>query len=615
MITKMTKYSFILLSSMNDEFLTKLQELGLVDITRSVKAIDEKSSEMIARGEDIRKLSESLAKTDFTGDPDSVKISDRARSYDFSASGYDKAAEYHSEFINELSDLEKDHAEALGNARLSKIWGEFKSESIARLEDAGLTLNFHCVPAKKFDSAWEQQWPLQVIAQDEKKVWFVSVSRTGEEPAPFELVKKPEHDEEWYMSRASELADKIIDAKAKLQALAGCTGNLDKEYSGLATDIDKYLASATSVTAAENLITVYEGFAPEENREELCKAFDEMDFWYGAEDAVSSDNPPIALNNNRFVKNFEVLTDLYGRPQYDEFDPTPYISIFFLLFFAFCMGDLGYGLILILASFLLKKTAGFGKFSTLVLYLGIATSAIGFFFHTFFSTEMLNWAWIPESVKSVMLPSKIMGYDGTMVLSLIVGIFHLCVAMVVKAIYATRKTSFMESLGTWGWTLLIVGGVILAGIGFTGVMDASVTKWLVIALGVISAIGIFPMNNIHRSPLVNIGSGLWDTYNTATGLLGDVLSYLRLYALGLAGMYLGIAFNTLGMQCLGENPGVGSWIGCIAVVIVGHTLNIAMAALGAFVHPLRLNFLEFFKNSDYSGKGVNYNPLSNRNIN
>ena len=142
-----------------------------------------------------------------------------------------------------------------------------------------------------------------------------------------------------------------------------------------------------------------------------------------------------------------------------------------------------------------------------------------------------------------------------------------------------------------------------------GVLDKELTKWIVIVLGVISALGIFLLNDLHRNPLLNIGSGLWETYNTVTGLLGDVLSYLRLYALGLAGAMLGKAFNDIGAMILGDGSSVVMWIPFVLVVLIGHTLNVAMAALGAFVHPLRLNFLEFFKNSGYEGNGRNFNPL------
>jgi vacuolar-type H+-ATPase subunit I/STV1 len=142
---------------------------------------------------------------------------------------------------------------------------------------------------------------------------------------------------------------------------------------------------------------------------------------------------------------------------------------------------------------------------------------------------------------------------------------------------------------------------------FLPLMDKAVTKWVIIGLGVLSALGIFFLNDLHRNPLKNFGSGLWETYNTATGLLGDVQSYLRLYALGLAGAKLGEAFNAIGTQALGDG-GVG-WVWFILIVVIGHVLNIAMCILGAFVHPLRLNFLEFFKNSGYEGSGRTYKPL------
>ncbi|MBQ2482883.1 MAG: hypothetical protein II511_04110 [Bacteroidales bacterium] len=159
--------------------------------------------------------------------------------------------------------------------------------------------------------------------------------------------------------------------------------------------------------------------------------------------------------------------------------------------------------------------------------------------------------------------------------------------------------------------MLIVGGVIVGAIALGANLDKSLVKTIVIVLGIVSAIGIFLLNDIHRNPLKNIGSGLWETYNTVTGLLGDVLSYIRLYALGLAGGMLGAAFNQLGGMLLPEDGGFSvMWIFFILIVVFGHVLNLAMCCLGAFVHPLRLNFLEFFKNSGYEGSGKTYKPLT-----
>ena len=130
--------------------------------------------------------------------------------------------------------------------------------------------------------------------------------------------------------------------------------------------------------------------------------------------------------------------------------------------------------------------------------------------------------------------------------------------------------------------------------------------------GVGSAIGTTIAGNAAEGALKNIAPGLWETYNTATGLLGDVLSYLRLYALGLAGGMLGKAFNDIAAMTVGDGSfGVG-WLAFAVIFLVGHALNLAMCCLGAFVHPLRLNFLEFFKNSGYEGKGRMYRPITNK---
>ena len=356
------------------------------------------------------------------------------------------------------------------------------------------------------------------------------------------------------------------------------------------------------------MVTTYTGFAPEENEKELCEALDRMDVVYIKDAAVREDNPPIKFKGNMFTRMFSVLTDMYGRPSYDEFDPTPYISVFFTLFFAMCMGDAGYGLVLLIAGLGMKKMLG--SLAPLVTVLGGATLVMGIVLHTFFGMDISTVSWVPDWLKACMITGTVAGYDAQMLFSILIGVVHLCVAMLLKAVYACRRHGFLNSLGTLGWTLLLVGGVIVGGFFLLGVIDAALTKWIVIVLGGISAVGIFILNDIHRNPLINIGSGLYETYNTVTGLLGDVLSYLRLYALGLAGGMLGSAFNSLGTSLLDINvPGLNI-LGCGLILVFGHVLNLAMCCLGAFVHPLRLNFLEFFKNSGYEGEGRVYRPLS-----
>ncbi len=572
MISKMTRYGFILLSGDKEAFISRLQEIGLVDITRSEKPVDERSAALLQRAESHRQI-------------------------------IGKAEAHLTEIEREIAAFEKE-ADAL------RPWGEFDASGMKALEQAGYKLHFYAVPAKKFKAQWAEEYPVQVIAE-KPLVHFVAVLPAGaDNPLPVPEIPEPARSYKAAEADAERLREVLRKETAKVEDLRARSEEFEADTQRDIAALDAYLATVAANPAAENTIVTYTGYAVSDSDAALKEQLDGLDAYWYAEPAKVEDAPPIALKNNRFVRMFEVLTDMYGRPSYDGFDPTPFLSVFFLLFFALCMGDAGYGIILIILGILLGRSKGMKDLSPLVITLGVGTVVVGFFLHTFFSMNIAEWP-LFEPVKGIFLPDKIAGYDGAMVLSLIIGVLHVCLALIIKTIQATRNHGFLHSLGTWGWTLLIVGGVIVGAFALAGVIDAALTKWIIIGLGSVSALGILFFNTPGRNPLINFGSGLWDTYNTATGLLSDVLSYLRLYALGLAGAMLGYAFNDLGKMILGDG-GVGNWIFFIVILVIGHTLNIAMCALGAFVHPLRLNFLEFFKNSGYEGTGRNFRPLTNK---
>ena len=586
----MTKYNFILLSGDVEDFLKKLQGVGVMDITRSTKPVDEKSETLSSKAGNYRKA---------------LSLLKNVQPAEFADKVYGDLASNVIETVNEkeiataqLYQLQKDMEERLP-------WGQFDIKNIKKLEEQGLKLHFYKVKTSNFDPAWNENYALSEISNDGTSTYFVVVSDDENYEFPLKELPAPDSDCTAIDKKINELIYEIEKKDHHLAELKCHEKDIQNELDKTLLKLDLHLAHISGTKAAEDYITVFEGFAPAEKEAELKEMLDREEVLYFVEKAKVDDNPPIKLKNNKFVSMFEILTDMYGRPKYNEFDPTVFISIFFMLFFAFCMGDAGYGLVLIGASLALKKALG--KIAPLGITLGIATTVIGLLFHTFFSTDMLTWSIIPEAVKKCMVPSQIAGFDGTMVLAIIVGIVHICLAMIVKTYQATKVKGFFNSLGTWGWTLLIVGGVIVGGLALIGVIDSAITKWIIIGIGILSALGIFFLNDLHRNPLKNVGAGLWETYNTATGLLGDVLSYLRLYALGLAGAKLGEAFNAIGLQALGD--GGAGWIWFILIVVVGHVLNVAMCILGAFVHPLRLNFLEFFKNSGYEGTGRKYNPL------
>ncbi len=605
----MTKYSFVLLSGEAEGFLRKLEDLGVVDITRSEKPVDEKSAKLLKESEDCKKAISSLEAMEFGSDPDKTKFKP---SWDYEVNDPLELFEKVSTLEKQLkSDIDAYYKEVED----IRAWGYFDSEVLDDLESQGLRIRFYKVPKKSYDPSWSTEYAIQEIADDGHHVWFVTVSDDPAYSFPIQDLPRPRND---YKAAESLLADsegELIACKGLLYTLQDYIPQLKVRQDKTQATLQRYLAKAGAGKAAEDHITTFEGFAPAGEEERLCKAFDSMaDVIYLKEEAVKEDNPPIKLKGNWFTRMFTVLTDMYGRPDYDEFDPTPYLSVFFLLFFAMCMGDAGYGLALIVIGLLLRRSKGMKDIAPLVSTLGVGTFVIGIVMHTFFGYDISQVSWVPGWLKKCMVTGNIAGFDANMVLSVLIGILHLSLAFILKAIYATKKKGFLNSLGTWGWTLLIVGGVIVGGISLTGALSSTVTKWIIIALGVISAIGIFLLSDIHRNPLKNIAPGLWETYNTATGLLGDVLSYLRLYALGLAGGMLGKAFNDIAAMTVGDGSFGFGWIAFALIFLVGHALNLAMCCLGAFVHPLRLNFLEFFKNSGYEGKGRTYRPITNKQI-
>ena len=387
---------------------------------------------------------------------------------------------------------------------------------------------------------------------------------------------------------------------------------MEQEYKETLQQIDWQRVTLNTDTVAEGALKVVEGFCPIDQTAALDTMLQKQNIYFQAEDPTEDDNTPIKLRNNWFTRMFECFTGMYGMPTYGEFDPTPILAPFYLLFFAMCMGDAGYGLVLIAFGLLVhyKKLniIMFEGLGPIITTLGVGTAVVGLFLGTFFGIPLAQADWYPEALKGIIVQGTVMGYDAQMVLAICIGVFHICLAMVVKAICYTKRFGFKENISTWGWLLLVVGGLSALILLMLFNAPAEVTKWTLIGIAGVSALGIYIFNKPGRNPLLNIGAGLWDTYNMATGLLGDVLSYVRLYALGLAGGMLGGAFNDLGLMVLGENP-TWQWVGFVLILLIGHVLNVAMSALGAFVHPLRLTFVEYFKNSGYEGKGVAYQPF------
>ncbi len=585
MITKMKKYTFLVFHRDYETFLEQLRTLGVVHVTEkaSGQADDKQLQELLQKADSLRK-------TIANGAPDQL--------------------------LQERTNLEQRIAATQKEASRMQVWGDFSQQRMQQLRDAGYQLRFYTCSKKQYQAEWGIE-----ITTIGSLTYFVQVLKEGD------TVELPDACQEQTLNEKSS-ADLQKDVEALNGLLVAQNTRIDlwakqnipvlqQQLNETLQQIDWQRVHLNTDTLADGSLKLLEGFCPVDKVEALNTLLEQQHIYYQAEDPTEEDNTPIKLHNNRFTKMFECLTGMYGWPTYGEFDPTPILAPFFLLFFALCMGDAGYGILLIIIGQLIAhdklKIQMFEGLGPIITALGVGTMVVGFFLGTFFGISLPDASWVPQGLKDIMITGQVevLGtkYEIQMLLALAIGVFHICLAMTVKALCFTKRYGFKQTASTWGWLLLIVGGIIIAVLMLTHLFSAEVAEWAFIIVGAISALGIFIFNTPGRNPLINIGAGLWDTYGMVTGVLSDVLSYIRLYALGLAGGMLGAAFNDLAMSLTGS---IGGWIGCVLILILGHILNLALSSLGAFVHPLRLSFVEYFKNCGYEGKGTLYQPFTNK---
>ena len=614
MITKMNKLTLLVYHKEYIDFLQRLRQVGVVHIVeRKSGAVEnpevEKQMALIARYKRTIKRLERCA----------VENLQPAKGVDGAMAAIEKCDTLLAEIEQRkgiLQTLDKDAA-ALAP------WGEFDVTTIEKLESAGYDIRFFISPAKNFCQEWVDEYNAIVVAEQASRLYFVTVTpKHVVVDIDAEVAKLPDASLSALESEKERVEQQIEAFNAELDKLAVAELNtLRAANDALMHDLEFMKVALDGEKVSGDKLVLLEGWAPEENLAELKAMLDESGAFYDVRPVRRGDEAPVKLKNNAFTRMYEMLTKMYGMPSGTDFDPTPILAPFFSLFFAFCMGDAGYGLILILMGFILKKKlkSDLAGMMNLVITLGIFTTLIGAVLGTFFGMSLLSDFDLPEKIRLFIIAGDIelfgSTYDKQMILALGIGVVHISIAMTVKAINNTVFYGFKESLSAWGWWLVVVGGAVLGTLTFLSAIPAEVSKWAFIGIGSVGALGIYIFNNLRRNVFANIGAGIWDTYNMASGLLGDVLSYIRLFALGLAGGMLGQTFNSLALMLVDGKEGLGAvvgWVGFGLIIIFGHTLNIAMSCLSAFVHPLRLTFVEYFKNAGYEGKGVEYKPFKDK---
>ncbi len=595
MIVKMHKYTFLVFYKEYKTFLESLQQLGVLHVVEKNENIRDEIKQKYVQINQFEKTIQFLEKRE-------NKQTQNIHQEDGTKIMHEIVAKQ-----NELEVLELELDETKKKFQKAKLWGNFSPEIIQKLEDNNIHFRLLIASKKKYLDLIHAEVSVELISEQGNLVYFVLIQKGSEEiTIDADEVELPE-------LPSSEIEKKITETEIKIKHInedfdihAGCSIATLEQYKNKNFNSLKFenVIFNTSVEADEKLM-VLEGWVPATEKANIDDFLQKNSVFYVTEKATLKDKVPILLKNNRFSKLFEPVGSMFSLPAYSELDLTVFFAPFFMMFFGFCLGDAGYGLLFIVGAGLykLKAKKEVKPYLSLIQFLGFATVIFGSISGTLFGINLID-AEIPliANYKSLFLnPDKMFN------LALLLGGLQIIYGLFIKAINQIKQYGFSYSLATFGWLIVILGNIIYTILTTYEIVTQNKT----IIYFILSAGGFFIL--FFSDPEINIfariGKGVWDIYSTVTGIFGDLLSYIRLFALGLSSAILGFVINDIAMQILGASKIIGP-VFFVIFLVLGHTLNILISSLGSFVHPMRLTFVEFYKNAGFRGGGEEYKPFS-----
>ena len=607
MITKMKKLTFLVYHKEYEEFLNSLRELGVVHIVEKQQG----AADNTELQENIRLFNRLAATLKLLQNQKHEKNAVIATEGGTATRGM--------QVLDEVDALQTEHGKLSQQLQsyakekeVLEVWGNFEPTGIQKLKDAGYIIGFYSCSEGNYKEEWETEYNAMIVNRISSKVFFVTVTKAGQEvDLDVEQAKLPAYS----LSRLEALYDTTEQAiegnEKKLVALSETDiPSLKAALKELQSQIEFSKVVLSSEQTAGDKLMLIEGWTPAYSKVEIEAYLNDAHVYYEITDPMPGDNVPIRLNNKGFFAWFEPICKLYMLPKYNELDLTPFFAPFFMVFFGLCLGDSGYGLFLFLGAtayrLLAKKvTPSMKSIISLIQVLSASTFFCGLLTGTFFGANIYDLDWpIVQRLKHAVL----MDNNDMFRLSLILGVIQILFGMVLKAVNQTIQFGFKYAIATIGWIILLVSTAVSALFASSELLSMGGTAYKVVLC--ISGAMIFLFNTPGKNIFMNIGLGLWDSYNMVTGLLGDVLSYVRLFALGLSGGILAGVFNSLAVGMSPDNVIAGPIV-MVLIFVIGHAINMFMNVLGAMVHPMRLTFVEFFKNSGYEGGGKEYKPFKN----
>ena len=511
--------------------------------------------------------------------------------------------------LEELQDI-KNRKKSLAKT-LSDLspWGDFDPSDMEDLEKEGIFVQrFRAEGMSLAEVSLPDDVYAEVVSEKPSLQFFtVSLGRPLDLPWAT-LLRHPEQGLEKTRVELDRCGEREAQLAERLATLSRRKGELKQRYLDLVTETN--FTECLGTVYSEELLFGLQGWVPEDAENALLNriAVSDLALVVNTRDPVEDEEPPILFKNNWFFRRIEPLLKLYGLPGYKDLDPSYFFAPFMILFFGICLGDAGYGLVFLLASVGIRKKFGhlspaLGPVMRLCEAFSISAILVGLLTGSVFGLWVFSREWIMVDLDK--------DYGDPMVLfyaSLGLGVIHLSLSYLMGIMQSSSKMGQLHRLGLlgvlWGGSCLISQRIWFS--------DPSVVMHQVLFYGGTGFLGIgvlltFLCASDSRKVLVRIGLGLWSVYGLTT-LVGDLLSYARLFGLGIATTAIASVMNDLArMAHQGAGPIVGGIFG-VLILILGHTFNLLLSILGSTVHSARLHFVEAFK-SFFHNRGTEYKPF------
>lgn len=603
MIVKMSKYAFMVYHREYDAFLTTLRELGVVHVKETNSVLD--NAELQALLAERKQVSTAIRYCkNLNSQTKEVTVAP--------ARGLTKAEGL--KLVGKLEEMQEKQAQ-LQAAKVSlekdiaymDIWGEFSYANIRRLKKAGFDVTFFSCPTSKYEPKWGEEYNAFLVNNFQSVTYFVTVTKTG---TPIDIdaerPKMPDRGLAKLHLAMEQLLDniKVLNNQLKEYA-AGQYNTLIELEKNIQNEFNLSNTLVQTDREAGDKLMLLEGFVPTEEAPAMEVALEKEGYYFQELDIQDGDRVPIKLKNNKFIRLYEPITKMFSLPNYTEFDPTPLFAPFFMLFFGLCFGDGGYGLLVLLACSFFKRKVNpdFKPYLTLFQYLGLAAIIVGTCTGSFFGIALAD---VPalSKVKDYFVSS-----DNLMTFSIVIGLVQIIFGKTVAAFKMKAQKGVKYSIAPFAWVFVITALALAFGLPMLNLQLPETVKTVFIGIAVIGLVVAYLYNSPGKNIFLNFGTGLWNTYNMASGLLGDTLSYIRLFAIGLTGAILGGVFNQLAVDMTEGMNIVLRAVCMLLILLVGHAINIGLCTISSLVHPLRLIFVEYYKNAEFEGGGKEYRPF------